>query len=247
MNLLTFLLITTLYFASIVYSTPLGSNNTLTANTTTAAAYDPSREYHDYSTVQIWMGKNKAAVGDTVGPALYDIVWRMLEQHCPVGPNKCNLNSKPGLCFMTNTLGKYPYPVERTHTCINKIAGEYDTEQIRKLLIGAVAGTLEAMTNQPFDDVSGMRTNCYDVGGKKGCNVRDTVRVNMPMRNSELTYMHVGLVNGWTTYGVWDCCTNGKLGKVDKAIDGLGGEIGSVFGQKFTKDSRCIIEGWRAC
>ncbi|KAH7078768.1 hypothetical protein BKA63DRAFT_591488 [Paraphoma chrysanthemicola] len=224
------------YLASVVCSAPVDSNNTLTINTTAAAAYDPSREYHTYSTVQIWMGKNKAAVGDTIGFALYDTVWRMLEQHCPGGPNTCSLNSNPGVCFKTNTLSKYPYPVERTYTCINNIAGEYDTEQIRRLLIGAIAGTLEAMTTQPFDDVSGMRTNCYDVGGEKGCNVGDTVRVNMPTHNGKQTYMHVSLVNGWTTYG-----------KVDRVIDGFGSEIGSVFGQKFTRDSRCIIDGWRSC
>jgi hypothetical protein len=60
-------------------------------------------------------------------------------------------------------------------------------------------------------------------------------------------FVHVGLVNGWTTYGGWDYCAGGKRQLVDKAIDGLGGEIGGVFGQKFTRDSRCIIDGWKAC
>ncbi|KAF2025603.1 hypothetical protein EK21DRAFT_26998, partial [Setomelanomma holmii] len=213
--------------------------------TTAVAGYDPSKEYHDYSTVQIWVGKNKAGVGDVIGPILYRTIWGLLNDYCPHNGDKCTLNNRDKWpCFKTHTLGVWPYPVEETSTCINEITAEYDNEQIRSLLIGAIAGTFEALTNQLLDDVSGVRTNCYKVGENKGCNVADVVRViNMRKHNDRQDFMYVGLSNFDTHYGPWDCCAGGKRELFDKAIDGLGG----VFGQKFTRDSRCIINRWEAC
>jgi hypothetical protein len=53
--------------------------------------------------------------------------------------------------------------------------GEWQNDQIRHLLIGAVAGALQAMTDHGTEDGS----NCYVMAGnRKACNVGDVVRVS---------------------------------------------------------------------
>jgi hypothetical protein len=60
-------------------------------------------------------------------------------------------------------------------------------------------------------------------------------------------YFHIKLWNKKTGYGKWDCCKGGLLQRVDKAVDGLGYEIGVVMHQEFTRNSLCIINGWATC
>jgi hypothetical protein len=63
-------------------------------------------------------------------------------------------------------------------------------------------------------------------------------------------YLHVFIWN-WTNYGTWDCCHGDMRRKVDGAIDQLGNEITQAFpdwnGKTFSRDTRCIINGWTAC
>lgn len=59
------------------------------------AGYDPSFEYHDYSTVQIWMGKDKRTVGTMVGSDLYDRVWKLLDHGCPYNTPHNTCHSLP--------------------------------------------------------------------------------------------------------------------------------------------------------
>jgi hypothetical protein len=54
---------------------------------------------------------------------------------------------------------------------------------VRKLLMAAVALSLEAVTTR---EIQGP-TNCYDVTGKKGCNVGDFVRVRLPRLQNSIT------------------------------------------------------------
>lgn len=48
-----------------------------------AVRVDPSTEYHYYSAVQIWVGTNRALVGDLIGSALYGTTWSLLGKGCP--------------------------------------------------------------------------------------------------------------------------------------------------------------------
>lgn len=54
-----------------------------------------------------------------------------------------------------------------------EVAGHWENNAMREMLVSAVAGALEAVT---IRDVRG-KTNCFDMAGQKGCNVGDVVRV----------------------------------------------------------------------
>lgn len=67
-------------------------------------------------------------------------------------------------------------------------------------------------------------------------------------------FMHVRIANQYSRHGNFNCCGRdyaNSRGGVDKAIDSLGGEIIQAFDtwwdRPFTRDSRCIINGWHAC
>jgi hypothetical protein len=136
--------------------------------------YDPSFEYHDYSTIQIWMGKKKTAVGSMVGADLYRKVWGLLDAACPADSKFGECTDPKYVQFESRCLRTWPGGVVPCYTDIYDVYARWDSENIRKLLIGAVAGTLEAITNRP---VTGP-TNCYDMAGTKACNVGDVIRVS---------------------------------------------------------------------
>jgi hypothetical protein len=49
---------------------------------TRTLGFDPSYDYHDYSTVQVWMGKRMVTVGSMTGDELYDTVSNLLHNNC---------------------------------------------------------------------------------------------------------------------------------------------------------------------
>jgi hypothetical protein len=57
-----------------------------------AQGYDPSLEYHDYSTAQVWMGTKMTTVGSVIGLELYTAVYGALDRNCPArpGPSGCS-------------------------------------------------------------------------------------------------------------------------------------------------------------
>lgn len=63
--------------------------------------------------------------------------------------------------------------------------------------------------------------------------------------------MHVMIENTASGFGNWDCCGESNVRqRVDVAVDGLGGEISEAFKKlqkPFTRDTRCIIDGWKVC
>lgn len=67
--------------------------------------------------------------------------------------------------------------------------------------------------------------------------------------NNEKNFLHIMLKNSGSWYSDYHCCESRYL--VDRAIDGLGQEIADSFpqfwGRPFTRDSRCIIDGWKSC
>lgn len=133
------------------------------------------------------------------------------------------------------------------YTRIHDVWGEWENDQIRKLLIGAIAGTLEALTvNQSIIG----KSNCFQLGGQKACNVGDIVRVNLPPSGKNVfNHMHIRIQNSHSWFSDFYCCRTRQ--PVDKAIDGLGDEMTTVFpswwNRKFTRDTRCIIDGWKSC
>lgn len=52
-------------------------------NITARAPIEPSYEYFDYSTVQIWLGLSQRTVGWITGSELYHVVYSLLKQGCP--------------------------------------------------------------------------------------------------------------------------------------------------------------------
>jgi hypothetical protein len=59
------------------------------------------------------------------------------------------------------------------------------------------------------------------------------------------------LYNYWTGYGNYDCCQGNKRERIDKVLDKLGPSIKGHFSgwkdKDFTRDSKCIINGWKSC
>ena len=70
-----------------------------------------------------------------------------------------------------------------------------------------------------------------------------------PTGKNQGNYMHLRIYNQHSSYSDFHCCES--RGNVDVAIDGLGQEIVDTFPQwwnrEFTRDSRCIIDGWKSC
>ncbi|KAF1848167.1 uncharacterized protein K460DRAFT_353185 [Cucurbitaria berberidis CBS 394.84] len=229
-------------------------NVTVPMNTTASAGYDPSYEYHDYSTVQVWIGVTQQTVGWVIEKELYETVWSQLDRYCPDnskdrwGGNKWGSCRDPkGLGFPTQCLINPPFGNGQCETTIHDIWGEWENDQIRRLLIGSIAGTLEALTK---DQAIIGPSNCFSLGNRKACNVGDKVRVNLPPTgNNQRNYMHVRIFNYHSQYSNFRCCETRE--NVDRAIDGLGNEMVDVFPQwwnrEFVRDTRCIIDGWKSC
>jgi hypothetical protein len=198
-------------------------NITLPDLNMTTQGYDPSFDYFDYSTAQVWMGTKPTYVGTMIGANLYRAVEKILNERCPSG-SKYNI-----------------YAVQ----------GEWANEKVRQLLISAVAGALEAITHEDRSIYG--PTNCHMVIGTKGCNVGSKVRVNLPteLGSGKKSYLHIDLWNSKTGYGSYDCCQADMRPLMDKAIDGLGDQVVHEFtqwwGKGWSRDSRCIINGWKSC
>lgn len=68
--------------------------------------------------------------------------------------------------------------IHEGYTQIYAVWGEWENDKIRRLLIGAVAGTLEALTkDQPIT----AHSNCFQLEGRVACNVGDAIRVSLPL------------------------------------------------------------------
>jgi hypothetical protein len=79
-------------------------------------------------------------------------------------------------------------------------------------------------------------------------NLPTTEMITYPNHTWKRNYMHIKLWNLKITAGNWDCCEGDKLKLVGNVIDDLGPEIGIVFWEShFSRDSRCIINGWKTC
>ncbi|KAH7406280.1 hypothetical protein DE146DRAFT_787415 [Phaeosphaeria sp. MPI-PUGE-AT-0046c] len=205
------------------------------------AGPDPSFFYHDGALLQVWVGKAKTNVGPVIGSQLYSIIWHLLDTECFAKEGNHACISDKRLCFETDSLvnGK----VQKGNTCIWKLSAMWYSEDVRKLLIGAVAASLEALTKS---DIGGY-SNCYMMGDKKACNVGDAIRVNLRDVASFHNFIHIMISNGKTGYGYWDCCEGNERQLVDRAVDGLSDGFSKAFQQPFTRDTRCIIDGWKLC
>lgn len=76
-------------------------------------------------------------------------------------------------------------------TEVYEVRSHWDSEKIRRLLIGMVAGALEQLTRSENGGafvgsdsqvcvtmLNNCTGNCFDMAGTKGCNVGDVVRVS---------------------------------------------------------------------
>ncbi|KAH7353159.1 hypothetical protein BKA66DRAFT_430561 [Pyrenochaeta sp. MPI-SDFR-AT-0127] len=227
---------------------PLNKNSDLVD--TNVTGYDPSYDYFDYSTAQVWIGRTRKTVGWVIEGELYRTVWGLLNHGCPDNSGDVRYrgfcHAPPGLSFPTKCLVNPPFGHGDCVTTIWDVYGQWHNGEIRNLLIGAVAGTLEALTtNQPIIG----RSNCFSLGNRKACNVGDIVRVNLPPIDGKKNFMHIRIDNRHSQYSDFHCCESRP--NVDRAIDGLGSQLTTAFPQwwnrKFVRDTRCIIDGWKSC
>lgn len=71
------------------------------------AGYDPSFDYFDYSTVQVWIGREQQTVGWVIEKELYEKVWGELDRGCPDNSNDHWGGNAWGSCHDPKGLGWY--------------------------------------------------------------------------------------------------------------------------------------------
>lgn len=124
-----------------------------------------------------------------IGSPLYSTIWHTLDNFCPAvdGTATC-ISGNKFLCFETDSTvnGEVQQSTSITqfvgiftehhtgNTCMWGLEASWHSQDVRKLLIGLVASTLEAQTKP---DVGGT-SNCYMMDSKKACNVGNAVRVS---------------------------------------------------------------------
>ncbi|KAI8931059.1 hypothetical protein NX059_012070 [Plenodomus lindquistii] len=211
----------------------------------------PWEHHNGHALAEIWVGRQAVNVGDFTGPDLYKAVWSSLDHICP--------GSKPGYCYDSTKSTfptKYvklawPFPIDVGETSFSIQVEDFrwNYEETRKLLIGMVAGAVEAMTR------SGQYPggNCYAVPSYKHfCNIGDRVHVNLPDQYGHNNYLHVRFY-GDKVFNYFRCCVDkpehdlNTRRDIDHAIDGLGKELSAEFGQEYTRLTMCILKEWRTC
>ncbi|OAL48018.1 hypothetical protein IQ07DRAFT_589492 [Pyrenochaeta sp. DS3sAY3a] len=193
--------------------------------------------YHGIAIAEVWIGQSPVNVGDVTGSALYGTIWKMLYADCAFKRRGCSKGPRE-YAFDTHYAFE-SFFIKKGQTRIKIEDVQFPNKQIGKLLIGIVAGVLEATT---LNDAS-----CWKQQTSSLCHVGDIVRVNMPQKDSKKSYLHVRLSgdpDGFAEKGLYRCCETRSL--VDTAVDKYKDELTSVyFG--FRREVRCIINGWESC
>ncbi|KAH7408817.1 hypothetical protein DE146DRAFT_777474 [Phaeosphaeria sp. MPI-PUGE-AT-0046c] len=235
---------------------PSSPHNTSDPAIAGSLGYDPSEDWHDYSTAQVWMGKAKVTVGNLVGFPLYSRISSLLNQACPEGAQNGRVDCNPSmrLSFESQCLLKLPSDTNLCETILY-VSGRYHSRAIRRNLIIAAAGAFQAFTSIEAKDSS----NCFHVEGQGGgtmCNVGDVVRVHFPDQLGERNgwnYLHVHVYNRWSGNAVWgfDCCRGNGRQLVDQLMTNIDNDVGAIFPwmkkKEWPHDSRCIINSWDVC
>lgn len=107
--------------STLAYLNALSSNfstdptsNVSTAHTDSSLGYDPSFDWHAYSTLQAWMGKDKVTVGSMVGKELFKTVWHLLDKNCPASMKWGICDHIPNAEFQSKCMLQWP---AKTTTC----------------------------------------------------------------------------------------------------------------------------------
>ncbi|KAH4117311.1 hypothetical protein HBH98_145240 [Parastagonospora nodorum] len=242
--------------ATLLHAAPITENDFEPMNVTLPhgnftgkhSTFDSDLSYHDYSTAQVWMGTKMTTVGSVIGLELYSAVYGALDRNFPARPGPSGCSGVKNSNFGGRCMKAWPALTVPCTTNIYEIHARWESPDIRHLLIQAAAGALQQMT---YENVIGP-TNCYDMAGTRACNVGSAVRVNFPNSDGGGTnYLHFMLYNYWTDYGNYYCCQGNKRERIDKVLDKLGPSIKEQFSgwkdKDFTRDSRCIINGWQSC
>lgn len=95
------------------------------------STYDPSLEYDYHQTVQVWVGKDKIAVGNTIGANLYVTVWNLLDRACPSNTRDATcVNDALDICFKTVTMTKDGRPADSTFKIPRRTYTDIDNVQV---------------------------------------------------------------------------------------------------------------------
>ncbi|KAF2128429.1 hypothetical protein P153DRAFT_357781 [Dothidotthia symphoricarpi CBS 119687] len=205
----------------------LTQSRNITSQLSVAAVNDEvSETYHGEHTVEMWLGINRANVGDLTGSALYGMIWKALDVICDRGrAHDCDSTSRAINVNYLNDKNK----IDRGFLRLKVESGYWSDDAVRRLMIGSVAGALEALSNA--------QDNCFDApGSKRLCNVSDRVKIHTISGN-----IHV-FINSPTDDGSFWCCQNRS--PIDNVLDRLGSEWLSHSpmwqGKGFSRDVRCI-------
>ncbi|KAF2128494.1 hypothetical protein P153DRAFT_386613 [Dothidotthia symphoricarpi CBS 119687] len=177
-------------------------------------AIDPSDRRHDHATLEMWLGGNPTNIGDLLNGDLYNAIWQSLNTTCPDNDHhSCMPGSSMG--FATSYL-RDDGRIEQGNTTVFIHSAIWTTNQVRKLLFGAIAGAVEGMANE--------QRNCYDAPDRTFHNVSDRVKVYFPGAS-----MHVQIA-GPASKGSFDCCASRAA--IDGKVDELRTEAESAFETK---------------
>jgi hypothetical protein len=93
------------------------------------------------------MGKDKVTVGDMTGSDLYGAVYSALDRGCPADSPYGRCHSIKNANWKSQCVINFPGLFDDCWTDIWEVRAHWDSEKIRRLLIGMVAGALEQVTN----------------------------------------------------------------------------------------------------
>ncbi|KAH9875808.1 hypothetical protein IAQ61_003272 [Plenodomus lingam] len=228
-----------------------GYNSSLNAYNASMRLDDHPWDHHNgRALAEIWIGRQAVNVGDLTQAELYGQVWTQIDKVCP--------SSKPGFCYsswrwtfkthyVTEHNSAFPIRYDDTYFSMTITDFRWYHEDTRRLLIGIAAGTLEALTKKGSP-------NCYQLPlhYKWFCNIGDSLEINLPDQDGHNNYLHLRFY-GDQVYSGFRCCRDDKVHDknvrrdVDQAVDGLGSELSSEFGQPYSRLTMCILDGWRLC
>ena len=187
---------------------------------------DIARRYEPAGHVMVYLGNEKQNVGDLTGAALYDSIYHALDSLCPPGSQACKKFLEVYQIPVRAFDGQSAFPGLLS---ISVDCGEYESDVVRRLLIGQVAGVLQKSSE---DDKNCYYYNWHGVMGNKGCNVGNFVSI------SNGSNQLIVKIASPTDVGAFDCVA--IFEETDEYLQSLIPEFSTAAGGPVTREIYCL-------
>ncbi|KAF2649644.1 hypothetical protein K491DRAFT_762267 [Lophiostoma macrostomum CBS 122681] len=188
-------------------------------------------------TVRIVVGGISQIVGPLEDGPLYGAIYTALDSLCPQGSSHCKLQTEGQA--EVNIRFKSPQDILTAPMAVRIERSNHETEQIRRLLIGTVTGSVEAMVTESnkMDD-----KNCKEIwlgpkfqsGYFKSCTISNYIGVTTTDRVNIMDVHFLSVDD----HGKWDC--PGTIDSIQDKAKSLQDEYGQALGGPVTLETACI-------